>query len=305
MKHLNKRLSLQALISSLLFSTMAICCLAQGDKMVTLSGEGNDFSVSVPADYIVDRGENGVTVYGYGNGVSVEVMTEQVKKPKERVKAQFYTRADEKRVLGKNYQVGDFQIARMDVQSGLGYRIVIRAGSTSHYYQITTASELGGVPALETLLRSLRFEGKMLSGETPPTDAGAQEAGILNKLSTSKEVIDALAQPNSEISKQFAAIREEPTGDFAGYSRGLIVLRKPRPSYTDGARQDGKQGVIKAKVEFLATGRIGAVIVDDSLDKGLAKNVAIAISKIKFVPATKDHRPVDTLRVLTYQFTIY
>jgi hypothetical protein len=64
-------------------------------------------------------------------------------------------------------------------------------------------------------------------------------------------------------------------------------------------------GRINAIVVFRADGTIGAVTVDPRLDDSLARNVAEAASRIKFVPVEVEGKPVEVKRMLVYTFSIY
>jgi TonB family protein len=89
------------------------------------------------------------------------------------------------------------------------------------------------------------------------------------------------------------------------YSRPLIVLRKPRPSYTDDARSASISGTVKLKALFRATGEISGITVVNKLDDGLDRNAVDVVRKIKFLPAEIDGKPVDVFRTLEYSFTLY
>ena len=186
------------------------------------------------------------------------------------------------------------------------YSTIIHAGSSNEYYAITASSDTKTNPAVAIFLDSIRFEGKSIG--TPSTSATdlLDSSKIIDKLSTSPEVTDAMNQTNrSSVKRQFAKINDSPTADFARYSRGLIIVQKPRPSYTDEARRNNKQGTIKAKVEFLKNGQIGSIIVDDTLDRGLTSMVGISVMKIKFIPAEINGKPIDVTRIIEYTFSIY
>jgi hypothetical protein len=119
-------------------------------------------------------------------------------------------------------------------------------------------------------------------------------------------VLASLKKPDASPSAaKFAKIERLDEGFDMGYSRRLFVVQKPRANFTSEARSNGKQGTITAKVEFRSDGTIGAFTVDPTIDKGLAQNVAKAVSMIKFVPAEKDGAPVTVSKYVSYSFTIY
>lgn len=95
----------------------------------------------------------------------------------------------------------------------------------------------------------------------------------------------------------------EPEPDAGGTK--VKIISKPRATYTDAARQNQTQGIIKLAVEFGADGAVKAVAAFRTLPDGLTENCLEAAKKIRFEPATRDGTPVSTIAVVTYSFTIY
>lgn len=85
----------------------------------------------------------------------------------------------------------------------------------------------------------------------------------------------------------------------------LKILSKPKPSYTDSARQGNVQGTILVAILFGADGRIQHVLLLKRLGSGLDEQVMIAARKIKFEPVTKDGKPISVVKMVEYGFSIY
>jgi tetratricopeptide (TPR) repeat protein len=85
----------------------------------------------------------------------------------------------------------------------------------------------------------------------------------------------------------------------------LKIISKPRASYTDAARGNMTQGVIKLAVEFGADGKVKTVFPFETLPDGLTENCVASAKGIKFDPATKDGKPYSTIAIISYSFTIY
>ena len=85
----------------------------------------------------------------------------------------------------------------------------------------------------------------------------------------------------------------------------LKILSKPRPSYTDRARQANISGTISIYVLFAANGKVSHIMVLKGLGYGLDAEALKAASKIKFEPMTKDGKPVSVVKMVQYSFTIY
>jgi tetratricopeptide (TPR) repeat protein len=83
------------------------------------------------------------------------------------------------------------------------------------------------------------------------------------------------------------------------------IISKPRATYTDAARANMTQGTIKLAVEFGADGKIKAVVAFRTLPDGLTENCVAAAKGIRFEPAKKDGKPVTSIKIVEYTFTIY
>lgn len=83
------------------------------------------------------------------------------------------------------------------------------------------------------------------------------------------------------------------------------VLSKPRPGYTDAARQNQVTGVVRLKVTFLASGQIGSVSPISGLPYGLTEQAIAAAKQIRFEPAKVNGEPKTVSMTIEYTFTIY
>jgi TonB family protein len=83
------------------------------------------------------------------------------------------------------------------------------------------------------------------------------------------------------------------------------IISKPRPGYTDAARQNQVTGVVRLRVQFLASGQVGSVSPVSGLPNGLTEQAIAAAKSIKFEPMKKNGVAVGTTKVIEYSFTIY
>lgn len=90
-----------------------------------------------------------------------------------------------------------------------------------------------------------------------------------------------------------------------GGTNQVSVLSKPRANYTDMARQNDTQGVVRVRVTFLASGEIGEVVPVSNLPCGLTEQAIAAAKQIKFEPATRDGVPISVTKIVEYTFTLY
>jgi TonB family protein len=83
------------------------------------------------------------------------------------------------------------------------------------------------------------------------------------------------------------------------------IISKPRPQYTDAARQNQVMGVVRLRVTFLASGQIGSVSPISGLSYGLTEQAIAAAKQIRFEPAKKDGVPQTVIRQIEYSFSIF
>lgn len=85
----------------------------------------------------------------------------------------------------------------------------------------------------------------------------------------------------------------------------LTIITKPRPDYTDAARQKNVQGTVTLRVTFLGNGGIGSVSVVNGLGYGLTEKAIAATRKIAFLPVKRNDRNVSVTKSVQFSFTIY
>jgi len=83
------------------------------------------------------------------------------------------------------------------------------------------------------------------------------------------------------------------------------LISKPKPPYTDAARQNAVTGTVRLRVIFLASGQIGSISPVSGLPYGLTEQAIAAARGIKFEPAKKNGVPITSSKIMEYSFTIY
>jgi TonB family protein len=83
------------------------------------------------------------------------------------------------------------------------------------------------------------------------------------------------------------------------------VLSKPEPTYTEEARKNQVTGTVILRAVFAVDGRVRAIHVVSGLPDGLSQRAILAAQHIKFIPATKDGKPVSMWMELQYNFNLY
>jgi len=83
------------------------------------------------------------------------------------------------------------------------------------------------------------------------------------------------------------------------------VLDKPEPTYTESARKNQITGTVVLRAVFSAGGQVTNISAVSRLPDGLTEKAIAAARQIRFVPATKDGRPVSMWMELQYNFNLY
>ncbi len=81
-------------------------------------------------------------------------------------------------------------------------------------------------------------------------------------------------------------------------------LNLPRPNYTEAARQRKVQGVIVSRILVSEHGDVKSVLLVSRLGYGLDQQAIIALSRLKFEPATKDGKPIPVWQVVEVEFRL-
>lgn len=84
----------------------------------------------------------------------------------------------------------------------------------------------------------------------------------------------------------------------------LKILSMPRAKYTEAARKYRISGTVKLRIEFNESGKIGKVIVVESLPYGLTEQAMIAARQITFLPERKDGKNVSVTKIVPFDFNI-
>jgi TonB family protein len=82
------------------------------------------------------------------------------------------------------------------------------------------------------------------------------------------------------------------------------ILSKPRPAYTDEARQLKVEGEVLVEVMFTAGGQLQVRRVVRGLGHGLDESALRAAQQIRFRPAQRDGAPYDSLALVHIVFEL-
>jgi TonB family protein len=120
-------------------------------------------------------------------------------------------------------------------------------------------------------------------------------------LESLKFFADYYRQPQNQLPKNFDPNATGNGGDIIP----IQILSKPRPSYTDSARQASVTGTIRLLIGFAADGKVKHVLVIKPLGYGLDEEAVRAARQIKFIPPIMDGKPISAVKTVEYSFSIY
>jgi TonB family protein len=120
----------------------------------------------------------------------------------------------------------------------------------------------------------------------------------------------ALWRAQLEALRPYAEDADKPAGERTFFSVREVttrarIINKPEPAYTSAARSNQVSGTVMLSVVLADDGTIKHILVLNELPYGLTEKAVEAAKKIKFVPATKDGRPVSMVVIVEYNFNIY
>ena len=146
---------------------------------------------------------------------------------------------------------------------------------------------LGGANGVPGVVASAGFgNGVAIGGPKRGNGSGAvKPAGFAN------------SAPASEPQPKKAVARDAPTTP-------VEILVKPKPNYTEEGRKLKIEGEVRLEVQFTATGEVHVVRILHGLGHGLDEQAVRAAEQIKFKPAQREGKPVDSNATLHIIFQL-
>jgi TonB family protein len=146
---------------------------------------------------------------------------------------------------------------------------------------------LGGASGVPGVVASAGFGNGVVVGAPKGRSGGGavKPAGFAN------------STPASEAQPKKVAAKEPPTTP-------VEILAKPKPNYTDEGRKLKIEGEVRLEVLFTATGEVHVIRVLQGLGHGLDEQAVHAAERIKFKPAQREGKPVDSNATLHIIFQL-
>ena len=88
-------------------------------------------------------------------------------------------------------------------------------------------------------------------------------------------------------------------------TRKAVITAKPEPGFTEQARRNDTQGLVRLRAVLSKTGEVTRITVIRGLPDGLTEKAIAAARNVKFRPAQKDGHPVSQWVTFEYNFIVY
>jgi TonB family protein len=189
-----------------------------------------------------------------------------------------------------------------------GVGLVVRYAMRDRTESANAVAQPDAIPVNSTPASTVSPNAGTNPGNNPATPLPVMNASPGDKSAAKSEADPKLSPPDSRQPNSPAA---SPAADSSKIFRGSEVdqkpriLSKPEASYTEEARKNQIDGTVVLRVVLSADGTVTNIHPVSGLPNGLTERAMAAASQIKFVPATKDGRPVSMWMELRYSFNLY
>jgi hypothetical protein len=301
---------MKIIITLFLTFILSLAAAAQeAQKWTRIANSKGDFTVRIPPNFLVDNEGGTYRVYAFDNQATIKVEIVETSDAKSRLETMRRFSAG-KDVSVSRFEKGNFSGDVFDYKKESGASVAIYMASLEAFITVSAYAKEEKKAAVIKFLYSIKLNNQALFKDAASGNPDAEEAIPLASLKTSPIVLSMLkiADANKSPVKyalEDAKKNEKEAEDTPKYSRGLIVLRKPRVLYTDKARENNVSGIVRMKILFRSDGQVGEITVLQKLPDGLTNEAIKAARKIKFVPAEIDGKPVDLVKAVEYTFTLY
>ena len=319
MKNISGLLILSLFLCVSAFALTAKDILNQTDEWVRVFNVNGEFSFEMPSGFVYFYDKDGFlysprnsnATYPFkemrmfnasSNKTVMSIEIYDVSSPKKYMNAMLEEQPVKAAKIGKSEN--DYLIRQVQQNSIEDYRnkkdikishITRFIASRNHLYVLTVANRGAKTAVFESFLSS----AKLNAAQTNPTD----NVKTVNISSLTPISIEQIAEIVPEKKDDKSPV--SPNKPIKILENPVLFLSKPKPSYTDAARNAGNQGVVRLRTTLSKDGRISKVRIISDLPNGLTRNAFFAALRIKFIPQQEDDQLISITRVVEYGFNIY
>lgn len=300
MKYLN------LIILTILFFPVSSVFAQDENKWLRIETDDKELSVAFPQTNIIDteKREFGqrLRVIAFENGIEIEIKISKDGEAKGRIGRMY----DGESAKSGIFQFDDFLIRKIvPVQNGKNFIYTFLIVKKDSFYYLTVRAKTGEEPEVVRFLTSIKLGGKPLIVQKEPANFPEQTLAI-SALKTSPEIVEAFDRKTGKnkgaITYQLESKDTEDT-ETEDLTHRAVVLDRPFPRY----RPPFRSGIVpknpitvKLKVQFLADGQIGDIVVLSNPDKSFTRSTIDAVRKTVFIPARRGGVDVDSFKTVSF-----
>ncbi|MCY7345508.1 MAG: energy transducer TonB [Pyrinomonadaceae bacterium] len=272
-----------------------------------IESENKEISVSLPSNFLVDAVKKDydnqrLRIIGFQNGVQMELLIYDMENPKKYLQ--------QLKVDGESKKIGSgddgFTLKRTSSKDdGKYFADTILLASKNNFYCFIVTAETADKSEISQFLYSIKARGKSIFVDKNRANTVTEKFVSTGELKTSPEVSAALNQTADDSSRKvnYEFKKVAPDKDADDFSiRAPIILVEPHISGKSSAVRPGfnaswlgqNSGAATFKVKLLSNGQIGDITVFSISDRRILYELVEAVKRVKFLPAVKNGKTVDS-----------
>ncbi len=300
---------------------------SQPPQWHTLQSDNGEFSISIPAGYRYFYDPQGFELdpptsgrYAFaemqmlGSFADKTIMTVEIYRvPKPKKYLDKLINHDNPNGKKTKLTLPGFSIQQFELDSvnnsALKRNIAIKCltkyiASKDHIYVVSTASR-----GAEMTPAARRFLDSIVLTESPAPNANGAGEKAINISKLTPFTLELTAQDQSKIvhvkKDDDDDDEKKPAPRPAPNPNGLVLLNRPKPTFSRAARKAEIGGTIRVRATFDKRGIVSNVIFLTALPGGLSRNALFSALRMKFIPAERDGELITVSRPIEYGFFIY
>ena len=279
---------------------------AQNADWIRVQSDNGEFSIEVPAEYGFFADKDGFLV---SDSLTSYPLTEMnmFNAYFEKTLISFESYRGDKSALnalrqsnGENGETSEiktdgYTIKQVVLKSDKSYSVIKYLYSKNFIYVLTAASRTDETPVMKRFFGSLVFKPNEKIPETTP------------KALTFSQLKATPIEFESEVPKAPPAniLPNTPTLPKSDEMLPMVLITKPRASFTNAARRNNETGKILLRVMFSQAGRITKISLIERGKVTVLRQAVFAAIRIKFIPQEKNNEPLTVTKLIEYSFNIY
>lgn len=264
------------------------------------------------------------SLIAYENGAALTFERYKVKDPKENLAVLLADEAFREKPTDakiRDFKVGNFLARQTINESATSFFMTFHIASDKYVYFIAGGARGKNNGTLIRFLNSIRLEGQQLLPQGIKDESDSLESVSVSDVQTTALTVTFEERKKERDAEKTKPDSPKPTGEIIpGVSQAvasninkapkpdtlpLVILRQVKPGYTESARRNNVDGVVRLKMVFSASGKVTGITVVSGLSNGLTENTIKAARRLLFLPEERSGAPISKTRVVEYGFKIY